>query len=320
MTLSYAEMKNKKMFLPALGCDKTSDVVGCLLSKSGKELTDNMPQYFDPVGLVPSDKGGSDYGPLVIVDGVTVKKSIADLLQSSRDDLGIGMIFQSTFGEIFPLFVNESIADMSLEQYKAFIRSEYRVQKGWDSKVADMILSLYSNEMAQENAAYLAYSAFSSDVWLAGGNGVLGKIAATFWKKSEVYVGSVLYPPSKPYCFIFPKYPISIPFHMWDYLAASLSFNVSLTPDCDNSNYVPSNADLTFSAQIQSQWKAMIYNGSLINSGINWKPMTPTNHNVGAIYSNFVLNQPYEKFRHGIWATLEKSPLMLNTQQYWLVN
>jgi len=129
-----------------------------------------------------------------------------------------------------------------------------------------------------------------------------------------------LYPPSRGVCFSNPKYLITFPFHLWDWIAATRTFNNSWTPFCDNSRYKPSVGDIRFGDFLQSQWKAMIYNGTLIRSGIQWSPMTPNIYNVGEIHSSYIDNRLYEYFRNGVWNVLEKPPLMLNTEPFWLVN
>jgi len=255
-----------------------------------------------------------NFGGLAIADGVTVM-NVIDVFSSPDWDTGKTVLFQTTYGEIFPLFPDGTAA-LQADEMREYLAQIYSTDDGWDRSTPKVLESAYSEEFRQKNPGYVMWSAFTSDVFFLIGNVDLAVRANQNWKKSKIYVGTVTYPPFKPFCLLNATFQIPIAFHLWDYMLASNNFTWITNQDCMNHPYSASDIDLVVGWAIRTQWRTLAYEGTFEGSGIDW-PSPPW---IGVISGIAVEPVHLDEFRNGVLGKLSRDPLNLNGTEFWFVN
>eukprot|EP00759_Apiculatamorpha_spiralis_P051257 PhF_6_TR515/c0_g1_i1/m.299 len=318
--LHVAEDLNAKYALQSSPCAGKSDVYRCLLSLSAtdaKKLFSDV--YMTPV-IEPCHAEGCNspknpylYLPLPIVDGYLLKKTMKSAMQQLP--LGFeGILLQSMQCE-GALQPKKAI----LETWNATAMKDWVIQDafkdlGYDETLLGKLWDKYQN-----NPTFTTnqgrYQSLLADFGTAFANTKVARwIRDATNGRVNVLVGYVQCAPEKSFPVLTDR--TTLPFHIWDYIAAANNFNFVKQNLLNSEGYTPTSRDLSFGWLLRQQWKSFIRAGPSSGVSYPWASFG-MNEVVGVISCNGV---------SGIAASRRETEQALNAvmknipEAFWWIN
>jgi carboxylesterase type B len=317
MSLATAEKQNAKYALAQSKCASGIDdfeIVSCLRGMSAEDanslFTDDA---YDTNVIAPCAAEGCSsprnpflYLGLPVVDGFVIKTSAMDAMQNLPKGFHT-LLLQSTQGES-EFKPDPTIDDAwSMEDFKQWMNNTFVGKLGYDENLFSQILDIHLKDVTLRTNLE-RYSALVSD---PGATFPLLALARNV-NGARVLVGYVRCPPSSPFP-VSSNQSATIAFHMWDYVAATGSYNLFLQPPISAYGpFSPNLQDREFGRQIRSQWRSIVHG----ESTLPWSEFG-VNENVGVIDCS--LTSSVHMFRQDLeqlWRRIVKGPW----EDYWWIN
>jgi len=267
VTLEDAQRANRPSFLPNTGCDGAEDVLACLLSIPADKLVAMTPSTWDGSYTdFPMTPKGLLWGPLAIVDGVTVTHGIEEAMRSGLVDVPV--IFQSLTAEDDSFPADDHVATWKRQDLYDFLMGRLENwPTGGGKAFVDEVLDRYLDSTSIP--VPYAYYRMKSDIDTACGMVNITVAGAQGPRKSPVYLSLVGQPPSQEHGPLVlkrdPLHSCNFPFHTWDSTAAPEVYN-------EIAVYTPGKADLQFGALLRDSW-FQLAKGESAMAAIGWAPV-----------------------------------------------
>jgi len=143
------------------------------------------------------------------------------------------------------------VVNLNVNQYNQYLHNNFLP---WSNTTGDQLAKQYQNITTQSVAR--SFYDLKADIALLCGNIEIGIAGAKKWK-SPIYLSFINQPPSKPiYTWGTDNPPLSDPFHLWDYMAASDAWGMM-------GDFTPNASDLALGTLLYNQLIDLILHGSV---------------------------------------------------------
>lgn len=260
--LNIAEMQNTHNAIATSSCANATDLYACLMALSSLEANSLFGDSYNtniwspciPAGC-SSPKNPNLYLALPIVDGVLLKYSVKDAMPRLPKGIDV-VLFQSNQGE-GDLVPDQSILEEPLwsqQQFIAFMNQTFITSLGYDGANFSRLLGAYLIDPTLATHQEV-YQALLADYGVTFAQRDLASRVPSPYTKG--FVGYVRCKPANPVPTAVVLHA-TMPFHMWDYMAGTGSFDMLSTMSPSTPGYTPAPSDLALGAQLRAQWARVV--------------------------------------------------------------
>jgi hypothetical protein len=277
--------------------DNATELLACLRRLSGKAVANLLPASFDASTVLPQNRTIEDHAGrptqcgegqrqvgLPAADGVLLHEGgLLAALRARVND--VPLLVQVMLAETDLLVPNQTIYNMSKDEYSGFLRQFMRTH-GWSEAAAEQVaVEQYANESAISTE--LAYQSFMTDYDMHCGNAEVAITAAAAFS-SPVYFSVGMHSPGNKFVLDQEGFPVlKYPGHQWDIIAATRAWGQFSEPP-GAPVYKPTASDISWGQQMAAQWFELAKDGKISSSApgaaqmqtIDSAPGFPNNINV----------------------------------------